>query len=98
MKLAMVVAVMAFAGFTAGLLGIGGALIFNPVLLQLGVQPQVGLARELLRRAPAASAHILEQRTRLGRWSVVCNARHVAPMSKMTHATLVCRSLPLPAC
>ena len=40
-KLAMVVAVMAFAGFTAGLLGIGGALIFNPVLLQLGVQPQV---------------------------------------------------------
>ena len=37
----MVVAVMAFAGFTAGLLGIGGALIFNPVLLQLGVQPQV---------------------------------------------------------
>lgn len=32
---------MAFAGFTAGLLGIGGALIFNPVLLQLGVHPQV---------------------------------------------------------
>ena len=32
---------MAFAGFMAGLLGIGGALIFNPVLLQLGVQPQV---------------------------------------------------------
>ena len=40
-KLALVVGVMAFAGFTAGLLGIGGALIFNPVLLQLGVQPQV---------------------------------------------------------
>ena len=35
---------MAFAGFTAGLLGIGGALIFNPVLLQLGVQPQVSPA------------------------------------------------------
>jgi uncharacterized membrane protein YfcA len=32
---------MAFSGFTAGLLGIGGALIFNPVLLQLGVHPQV---------------------------------------------------------
>ena len=41
-KLAKVVGVMAFAGFTAGLLGIGGALIFNPVLLQLGVHPQVG--------------------------------------------------------
>lgn len=40
-KLAMVVGVMVFAGFTAGLLGIGGALIFNPVLLQLGVHPQV---------------------------------------------------------
>jgi len=40
-RLAGVVGVMAFAGFTAGLLGIGGALIFNPVLLQLGVQPQV---------------------------------------------------------
>ena len=40
-KLAKVVGVMAFAGFTAGLLGIGGALIFNPVLLQLGVHPQV---------------------------------------------------------
>ena len=43
-KLAKVVGVMAFAGFTAGLLGIGGALIFNPVLLQLGVHPQVGSA------------------------------------------------------
>jgi uncharacterized membrane protein YfcA len=32
---------MAYSGFTAGLLGIGGALIFNPVLLQLGVHPQV---------------------------------------------------------
>lgn len=42
-RLAKVVAVMAFAGFTAGLLGIGGALIFNPVLLQLGVQPQASL-------------------------------------------------------
>lgn len=40
-RLGGVVGVMAFAGFTAGLLGIGGALIFNPVLLQLGVQPQV---------------------------------------------------------
>ena len=37
----MVVGVMAFAGFLAGLLGIGGALIFNPVLLQVGVHPQV---------------------------------------------------------
>ena len=47
-RLAKVVAVMAFAGFTAGLLGIGGALIFNPVLLQLGVQPQVSLYLMLL--------------------------------------------------
>lgn len=52
----MVVAVMAFAGFTAGLLGIGGALIFNPVLLQLGVQPQVQpLIIELVTLSPAAS-------------------------------------------
>ena len=36
-----VVAVVAAAGFIAGLLGIGGALIFNPFLLQLGVHPQV---------------------------------------------------------
>jgi uncharacterized membrane protein YfcA len=36
-----VVAVVAAAGFVAGLLGIGGALIFNPFLLQLGVHPQV---------------------------------------------------------
>ena len=36
-----VVAVVAVAGFVAGLLGIGGALIFNPFLLQLGVHPQV---------------------------------------------------------
>jgi hypothetical protein len=43
-KLAMVVGVMAFAGFLAGLLGIGGALIFNPVLLQLGVHPQARAA------------------------------------------------------
>ncbi|KAK9863229.1 hypothetical protein WJX84_011003 [Apatococcus fuscideae] len=32
---------MALAGATAGLLGIGGALIFNPYLLSLGVSPQV---------------------------------------------------------
>ena len=44
----MVVGVMAFAGFTAGLLGIGGALIFNPVLLQLGVQPQVSALSKLI--------------------------------------------------
>ncbi|KAK9914892.1 hypothetical protein WJX75_001974 [Coccomyxa subellipsoidea] len=47
-RLAKVVAVMAFAGFTAGLLGIGGALIFNPVLLQLGVQPQVTASTSVL--------------------------------------------------
>lgn len=33
--------VVAASGFIAGLLGIGGALIFNPFLLALGVQPQV---------------------------------------------------------
>ncbi|EIE19332.1 hypothetical protein COCSUDRAFT_44684 [Coccomyxa subellipsoidea C-169] len=47
-RLAKVVGVMAFAGFTAGLLGIGGALIFNPVLLQLGVQPQVTASTSVL--------------------------------------------------
>ena len=41
MKLAKVVAVMAASGACAGLLGIGGALIFNPFLLQLGVHPAV---------------------------------------------------------
>lgn len=51
-RLAKVVGVMAFAGFTAGLLGIGGALIFNPVLLQLGVQPQVS---SLLRKDSSPS-------------------------------------------
>ena len=39
-KLGSVVAVIAGAGFVAGFLGIGGALIFNPFLLQLGVHPQ----------------------------------------------------------
>lgn len=39
-KLMGVVGVIAAAGFIAGLLGIGGALIFNPFLLQLGVHPQ----------------------------------------------------------
>jgi len=33
--------VVAASGFIAGLLGIGGALIFNPFLLAMGVQPQV---------------------------------------------------------
>ena len=49
MKLLCVVAVIAASGFIAGFLGIGGALIFNPFLLQLGVQPQAsGCATELL--------------------------------------------------
>lgn len=39
-KLLRVVGVIAGSGFIAGLLGIGGALIFNPFLLQLGVHPQ----------------------------------------------------------
>ena len=55
----MVVAVMAFAGFTAGLLGIGGALIFNPVLLQLGVQPQVRIASRSLHACRSVDAYIL---------------------------------------
>jgi hypothetical protein len=38
-----VAGVIAIAGATAGLLGIGGALLFNPWLLQLGVHPQVRL-------------------------------------------------------
>ena len=39
-KLLRVTAIITAAGFIAGLLGIGGALIFNPFLLQLGVHPQ----------------------------------------------------------
>ncbi|KAK9832849.1 hypothetical protein WJX81_007097 [Elliptochloris bilobata] len=40
--------IMAFAGACAGLLGIGGALIFNPVLLQLTVNPQVCASTSVL--------------------------------------------------
>lgn len=40
-KLLGVVGVIALSGFIAGYLGIGGALVFNPFLLQLGVHPQV---------------------------------------------------------
>lgn len=36
------VGILAISGATAGLLGIGGALIFNPYLLQLGMDPRVG--------------------------------------------------------
>lgn len=35
------VVILAVSGATAGLLGIGGALIFNPYLLQLGMDPRV---------------------------------------------------------
>lgn len=37
----MAVGILAVSGATAGLLGIGGALIFNPYLLQLGMDPRV---------------------------------------------------------
>lgn len=43
-RLVKVVAVMAAAGALAGALGVGGALIFNPFLLQLGIHPAVGAA------------------------------------------------------
>ena len=43
MKVLLVaMAVFAVSGASAGLLGIGGALIFNPYLLQLGMDPRVG--------------------------------------------------------
>ena len=51
-----------------------------------------------MRLVPAASAHIVEQRTCLSGWSEVSNTEHVAPMSLKAHATLLCRSLPPPAC
>ena len=35
------VGILSLSGATAGLLGIGGALIFNPYLLQLGMDPRV---------------------------------------------------------
>ena len=38
------VGILAISGATAGLLGIGGALIFNPYLLQLGMDPRVSPA------------------------------------------------------
>lgn len=40
-NLTIVVSLVAVSGFAAGLLGIGGALIFNPFLLSMGVHPQV---------------------------------------------------------
>jgi len=40
------VGILAISGATAGLLGIGGALIFNPYLLQLGMDPRVCHASE----------------------------------------------------
>lgn len=40
-NLAIVVGLVAVSGFVAGLLGIGGALIFNPFMLSMGVHPQV---------------------------------------------------------
>ena len=39
--LLIAMAVFAVSGASAGLLGIGGALIFNPYLLQLGMDPRV---------------------------------------------------------
>lgn len=39
--LLVAVGILALSGATAGLLGIGGALIFNPYLLQLGMDPRV---------------------------------------------------------
>lgn len=47
-RLTIVAAVMTFAGALAGLLGIGGALIFNPFLLALGVHPQVTASTSVL--------------------------------------------------
>ncbi|KAL3157342.1 hypothetical protein ABBQ32_011825 [Trebouxia sp. C0010 RCD-2024] len=42
------VGILALAGATAGLLGIGGALIFNPYLLQLGMDPRVVASTSVL--------------------------------------------------
>ena len=41
------VGILAISGATAGLLGIGGALIFNPYLLQLGMDPRVSPAGKM---------------------------------------------------
>lgn len=43
-----VVSVMVAAGVLAGLLGIGGALIFNPFLLGMGIHPQVTASTAVL--------------------------------------------------
>ena len=43
-QLSVVVLVMVLSGLCAGLLGIGGALVFNPFLLQMGVHPQVRIS------------------------------------------------------
>ena len=50
------VGILAISGATAGLLGIGGALIFNPYLLQLGMDPRVthaGLCRKCIQHNAA---------------------------------------------
>ncbi len=46
--LLIAMAVFAVSGASAGLLGIGGALIFNPYLLQLGMDPRVSLTTSRL--------------------------------------------------
>jgi uncharacterized membrane protein YfcA len=47
-RLGTVVTMMMLAGLIAGLLGVGGALVFNPYLLELGVHPQVTAATSVL--------------------------------------------------
>lgn len=47
-RLGTVVSMMMLAGLIAGLLGVGGALVFNPYLLELGVHPQVTAATSVV--------------------------------------------------
>ena len=59
MKVLLVaMAVFAVSGASAGLLGIGGALIFNPYLLQLGMDPRVRPSAKPLPPHPPPPFHM----------------------------------------
>ena len=76
-NLLLIAVVMVLAGASAGLLGIGGALIFNPLLLSLGVHPLVGTCGKapVLRRsaelAPCCAVSSNSYAVGNARWQLV---------------------------
>ena len=68
------------AGLLSGLLGIGGGLVFSPLLLLLGLSPHQALATSTLAIVPTTAGgsweHLRHGRLpwpwALGRWCLVC--------------------------